>query len=173
MVRRYYDGNRGAVCAGTGTGPALGGDREAGMAANLFGEVEGRLEAGVDGNLIAGDELVGLVGHADDGLEFLEHFGSHAFAEGGGGMRVNAVLAIIGNADSDVEEFLGERIESAGSHDGFEIFPGALEESRVVSDGFPEIVDVVGFAGSQDVVVDGFDGRAGVLVFDEAESGHG
>jgi len=41
-----------------------------------------------------------------------------------------------------------------------------------VSDGFPEIIDVVGFARDHDVVVDGFDGGAGVLVFDETERRH-
>lgn len=134
--------------------------------------VQGRLETGVDGHLVAGDKLVGFVGHADDLLELLEHFRGHAFPEGGGGVRVNAVLAIVGDADSDVEKFLGEWIEGAGAHDGFQVVPGALEESGIVRDGFPEIVDVVGFASGHDVVINGFDRGAGVFVFDEAESGH-
>ena len=48
----------------------------------LFVGIQGRLEALVYGNLVAGDELVGLVGHANDGLEFLEHIRGHALGEG-------------------------------------------------------------------------------------------
>ena len=144
---------------------------QAGVAS--LGNVEGRLEAGVDGDLIAGDELVSFVGHADDLLEFLKHFRGHAFAEGRGGVGVNAILAVVGDTDSDVEEFLGEGIEGAGSHDGLEVFPGALKERGIVGDGLPEIVDVIGFARGHYVVVNGSDGGVGVLVFDEAEGGHG
>jgi|HubBroStandDraft_2_1064218.scaffolds.fasta_scaffold29752_6 hypothetical protein len=138
----------------------------------LFFCVQGRLETVVDRNLIAGNEFVGFVGHADDLLEFFEDFGSHAFGKGGGGVGSDAVVAIVGDADGDVEEFLGEWIDCAGSHNGFEGFPGALEEDGIVSDGAPEIVDVVGFASGHDVVVDGFHFGAGVLVIDETKSGH-
>jgi len=89
------------------------------MAARLFLEMEGGREAGVDGDLITGNEFIGFVGHADDLLEFLEHVGGHAFAEGRGGVRVNAVLAVVGDTDGDVEEFFRERVKSAGAHDGF------------------------------------------------------
>ena len=134
--------------------------------------MEGRLEALVDGDLIAGDEFVGFVGHANDGVKFLEHRGRHAFGEGRGGVRGDAILAIVRDADGEVQEFLGEGVESARSHDGFEVLPGAFEESGIVGDGFPEIVDVIGFACGHDVVVDGLDLRAGIRVFDETESRH-
>src|SRR6266850_1589563 len=131
-----------------------------------------RHEALVDFDLIAGDQLVGFVGHANDGLEFLEHGVGHALAEGGRGVRCDAVVAVVGDADGDVTEFFGKRIERAGRHDSFDAFPSALEERGVVGDGFPEIVDPVGFTGGHDVVVDGADFGACVLVFDEAEGGH-
>jgi hypothetical protein len=145
---------------------------ETGVIALSFGEIQGRQEAGVHGDLVAGNESVGFIGHADDLLELFKHFRGHAFAEGGSGMGVNAVLAIIGDADGDVEELFGERIERAGIHDGFQIFPGALQKNGVVGNGFPKIVDVVRFARGHDVVVDRFYRWAGVFVFDETESGH-
>jgi len=87
-------------------------------------------------------------------------------------MGGDAILAIVGDADGDVEEFLGQRIESAWRHDGLQILPGALEQCGIVGDGFPEIVDVIGLAGSHDVVVNGFDGGAGILVLDQSERRH-
>src|SRR5271157_1877617 len=65
----------------------------------------------VDFNLIAGDELVGLVGHADDGLQLLEHGVGHPFFESRGGVRSDAVVAVVGDAYGHVDKFLGERIE--------------------------------------------------------------
>src|SRR6266567_5517295 len=38
-----------------------------------------RLEALVDFDLVAGDKLVGFIGHANDGLKLLEHGPGHAF----------------------------------------------------------------------------------------------
>jgi hypothetical protein len=64
----------------------------------------------VNFHLIAGDELVGLVRHADDRLQLLKHGVGHAFFEGGGGVRGDAVVAIVGDTDRNVEELLGERI---------------------------------------------------------------
>jgi len=133
---------------------------------------QGRGKALVDFDLIAGDELVGFVGHADDGLKFLEHGVGHALAKGGSGVGSDAVVAVVGDTDGDVEKFLGERIERAGRHDLLDAFPSALEKRRVMSDGLPKIVDPVGFTGGHDVVVDGADFGACVFVFDEAEGGH-
>jgi hypothetical protein len=164
IVLTYYDGNMDDLEA-----EISGYERSCLI---LFRQIERRLEAVVDGHLIAGNELVGLVGHADHLLEFLEHFRRHAFAESRGGVRSDAVVAVVGDADGDVEQFLGERVESAGSHDGLEAFPGALQKNRIVGDGFPEIVDVIGFARGHDVVIDSFDGGTGIFVFDQTESGH-
>ncbi len=130
------------------------------------------LEALVDFDLIAGDELVGFVGHADDGLQFFEHRVGHSFAEGGSGVRGNAVVAVVGDADGDVNQFLGERIERARSHDLLDTFPGALEQNGIVGDGLSEVVDPIGLARGHDVIVNGAHFRACVLVFDQSEGGH-
>ena len=158
IVRAYYHGNTGLKDRGEISFHRLA--------------RQWRREAFVDFDLIAGDELVGFVGHADDGLEFLEHGVGHALAEGRSGMRGDAVVAVVGDADGDVEKFLGERIERAGRHDLLDAFPGALEKCGVVGDCFPEIIDPIGLAGGHDVVVDSADFRAGVFVFDQAEGGH-
>ena len=133
---------------------------------------ERRLKTIVNRDLITGDEFVGFVSHADDLLKFLEHLGRHAFGESGSGVGRDAVTAVICDADGDVEKFFREGIEGAGSHDGFEVFPGALEKDGIMGDSFPKIIDVVGLAGGHDVVVDGFHFWVGVFVFDEAEGGH-
>ena len=124
------------------------------------------MKALIQFDLISGDEFIGGVGHADDGLELFEHGVGHAFSEGGGGVGGNAVVAIVGDADGDVDEFFGEGVYGAGSHDGFEALPGALQKSGVMGDGLPEIIDPIGFAGGHDVVVDGANFGSGVLVFD-------
>src|SRR5215469_14722647 len=134
--------------------------------------VERWLEARVDHYLVASDQLVRFVRHPDYLLELLEHRRRHPLAERGRGMGGDAVLAIVGDADGNVEQLLRECVKRAGSHDGFQIFPGAFEENGIVSDRFPEIVDVVGLASRHDVVVHGFDLRAGVFVFDEPKSRH-
>ena len=79
----------------------------------LFANVERRLEAGVQGNLVAGDQFVGFVGNADHRLQLLEHFRGHAFGEGGSGVGINAVLAIVGDAHGDLQKCLGERIDGS------------------------------------------------------------
>ena len=106
------------------------------------------LETLVDFDLIAGNELVGFIGHADDGLQFLEHGVGHSFAEGGSGVRSDAVVAVVGHADGDVNQFFGERVERAGRHNLLDALPGALKQSGIVRDGLPEIVDPIGFAKS-------------------------
>src|SRR5271169_63869 len=65
-----------------------------------------RTELLVDFNLIAGDELVGLVGHADDRLQLREHGIGHAFFERGGGVRGDAIMAAVCDAYGDVNKFL-------------------------------------------------------------------
>ena len=87
-------------------------------------------------------------------------------------MRVDTVLAIIGDADGYVDEFFGEQIERAGFHGGFQIFPGAFQQSRIMRNRFPEIVDVVRLARRLDVLVYRPDLRTGVLIFNKSESGH-
>ena len=135
--------------------------------------IQRRAELLVDFDLVAGDEFVGFVSHADDGLQLREHRVGHALFEGGGGVRRDAVVAIVGDADGDVEEFLGERIEGARAHDLFDAFPGALESGGIVGDGLPEIIDPICLACGHDVVVDSAHFRACVCVLDEAEGRHG
>src|SRR5215469_12441131 len=87
-------------------------------------------------------------------------------------MRSNAVAALIGDADRDVDHFFGQRIERTGSHDLLDVLPGAFQSGWVVGQSLPEIIDPVGLAGDHDVIVYlAYFGR-GVLVLDEAESGH-
>src|ERR1700734_479624 len=73
--------------------------------------VQRRTELLVNLDLISGDELVGLVGHPNDGLQLCKHGVGHALLESGGGVRSDAVMAVVGDADGDVKQFLGERIE--------------------------------------------------------------
>jgi hypothetical protein len=77
-------------------------------------------------------------------------------------------VALVGDADSNVDQFFGERIESAGGHDLLYVFPGSLEGDGIVSNGLPEIVDPISFAGGHYVVVYGSDFRAGIFVLDQA-----
>ena len=87
-------------------------------------------------------------------------------------MRSDAVVTVVGDADGDVNQFFGERVERAGRHDLLDTFPGALEQYGVVRDSLPEIIDPIGFARGHDVVVDGAHFVRGVLVFDQSECGH-
>src|SRR5216683_6187621 len=131
-----------------------------------------RLEALVDFDLVAGDKLIGFIGHANDGLKLLEHSPGHAFAESGSGVRGDAVGTVVGDAHGDVDHFLGEWIERARGHDLLDAFPGAFEQGGIVRDGLPEIIDPIDFARGHDVVVNRAHFRAGVLVFDESECRH-
>jgi hypothetical protein len=135
--------------------------------------IQRRPELLVDFNLIAGDELVRFVGHANDGLQLLEHSLGHAFFESGSGVRGDAIMAVVGDADGHVDEFLGKGIERAGAHNLLDAFPGALQGGGIVSDGFPEIVDPIRLAGGHDVVIDGANFGARVRIFNEAECRHG
>src|SRR5580692_4706582 len=126
----------------------------------------------VNFHLIAGDELVGLVRHADDRLQLLKHGVGHTFFESGGGVRGDAVVATIGDADGDIEELLGEGVERSGAHDLLDAFPGALQYGRIVRDGLPEIIDPVGLARGHDVVVDSANFRARVGIFNQSKCRH-
>ena len=116
----------------------------------------------VDFHLISSDEFVGFVGHADYGHHFFEHGVGHSFILCRDGVAGDAVSALVGYADGDVDEFLGERVEGAGSdHDLLDAGPGSFQDIGLVSQGSPEIVDEVGFSGRADVVEDGFDAGTG------------
>ncbi len=87
-------------------------------------------------------------------------------------MRGDAVVAVVGDADGNVNQFLGERIERAGPHDLFQALPRALEQRGIVGDGLPEIINPIDFASGHDVVVNGAHFRCCVFVFDQSECGH-
>jgi hypothetical protein len=75
---------------------------------------------------------------------------------------VDAVAAVIGDGDGDVDELFDEGVEYAGSdHDLLDAGPGAFEEFGLVGEGPPEVVDEVGFSGTADVVEDGLDAGIG------------
>src|SRR5579863_6640263 len=76
----------------------------------------GSFESLVDGNLVAGREAVGFIGHAHDGHEFVKHFPGHALALRGSGMGSDAVRALVRGADRDIDQLLGQRVERAGRH---------------------------------------------------------
>jgi len=84
----------------------------------------------------------------------------------GGGVRRDAVAALVRHADGDVDHLLGQRIERARSHDLLDRFPGALQRDRIVGQHLSEIVDPVGLARRHDVVVNGAHLGTGVCVFD-------
>src|SRR5580658_3230038 len=133
---------------------------------------QGRAELLVNFHLIAGDELVGLVGHSDDGLQLLKHGIGHSFFECGSGVRSNTVVAIVRDADRNVEQLLGERIECSGPHDLLDAFPGALQRGGVVRDGFPEVIDPIDLPRSHNVIVNRAYLRARVRVFNESKCRH-
>jgi hypothetical protein len=134
--------------------------------------LERRVESLVNFGWVTGNELIGFVGHADHDLKLLEQGAGHTLAEGGSRVRGDAIGTIVGDADGDVEQFFGERMERARSHGLFQTFPSAVEQSRIVRDDLPEVVDPVDLARGHDVIVNGAHFRACVLVFDQSECGH-
>src|SRR5712664_1905455 len=68
--------------------------------------VERKLELLVDLDLIPGDQLVGFVGHTNDRLQLVEHRVGHPLLARRRRMRGDAVRAIVGDADRDVQQLL-------------------------------------------------------------------
>src|SRR5579864_1943029 len=90
----------------------------AGLSKQLF-------EAFVYRNAIAVGQPVRFIRHADDGDEFAQHISRHAEPLCRRAVRGRAILAAVADADREVDEFLGQRIERAGRHDLLEALPGA------------------------------------------------
>jgi len=61
-----------------------------------------------------------------------------------GGVRSDAVFALVRDRNGDINHFFGERIELSRSHDLLDVFPSPLEQHRIMRDRLPEIVDPVG-----------------------------
>jgi hypothetical protein len=103
-------------------------------------------------------ESIGLGGHGDDGEEFGVLLVGEAFGACGSSVGVDAVAAIVGNGDGDVDELFGKRVEGAGfDHDLLDALPGSFEKIRLIGEGSPEVIDEVGFSGDTDVREDGLD----------------
>ncbi len=88
-----------------------------------------------------------------------------AFGAGGGGVGVDAVAAAVGGGYGDVDQLLDQGVQSAGGHDRFDAFPGALEDFGLVGERAPEIVYEIGLAGGADVGKDGADPGVGGDLF--------
>src|SRR5580692_1657636 len=126
------------------------------------------LESLVDLDLVTGSEAIRFIGHAHDGHEFLKHLRGHPFALCRCGVRSDAVGALIRDADGDVDHLLCKRIEGARRHDLLDGFPGALERRGIVGEGLPEMIDVIGLARRENVVVNGAYFRRRVFIFNQA-----
>src|SRR5258708_32137003 len=139
---------------------------------DLFSFAGLRFEAVVDLDLIAGDEPIRFIRHANNGHQLFELGVGHAFVYCRSGMRSDAVFALVRDRDGDINHFFGERIERSGSHDLLDVFPSPLEHYRIVRDRLPEIVDPVRLARRHDVVVNSSDFGAGIGILDKAKDRH-
>src|SRR5579863_6127080 len=108
------------------------------------------------------------VGDADDAQQFAKHGVGHALGDGGGPVRYDTIIATIGHADRQIDQFADERFHFAGAtHDFFERRPGSRERRGMIGNGFPEIVDFVCLAGGSDVVKDFPHQSAALFIFDK------
>src|SRR6266849_8427615 len=131
-----------------------------------------RFETLVDLHLISRDQSISFVRHAHHGHQLFKLGVGHAFVYRRGGVRSDAVFALIRDRNGDIDHLFSERVERSRSHDLLNVFPSPLEHDRILRDYLPEIVNPIGLARGHDVVVDSADRGAGVGVFDEAKDGH-
>ena len=112
------------------------------------------------------------VGHTDHAHQFPEHGLGHTFGDRGRAMRRNAVVAAVGHADGNINQFTDQRIQFAGpTHDFLERLPSPLECGGMIGDGLPEVIDFCRFAGCSDVVKDFSHDAAAVFVFNQRLNG--
>jgi hypothetical protein len=115
-------------------------------------------ELWIDGDLERIGESIGLGGHGDDGEEFGVLLVCEAFGACGSSVGVDAVAAIVGNGDGDVDELSSERVEGAGfDHDLLDALPSSFEKVGLIGEGPPEVIDEVGFSSGTNVGEDGLD----------------
>jgi hypothetical protein len=126
----------------------------------------------VDLDLKSVGQRVGLVGHTDNGYQLGEHFAVHALRPRGRRMGVDAVGAAVGDADCNIDQFLGQRVQGAGSHHLLHAVPGALQQLGLNRRRFPEVVDPVRLARLHDVVIQVAYFGACLLLFDEFDGRH-
>ena len=80
-------------------------------------------------------------------------------------MRVNSVGTAVGDGDGQGDDLLGEQIDLAGPHDGFESRPAKLQVFRMRGQGPPDVGYPVDFLGGFDVLENRSDlGVIGVFV---------
>ena len=70
------------------------------------------LELIVNLDLISGDKVVRFVSHAYNRHQFREHGVRHALLLGCGGVSCDAIATPVRGAHGDVDQFLGERIDT-------------------------------------------------------------
>src|ERR1700730_10965437 len=131
-----------------------------------------RFEAVVNFYLIPCNQAIGFVRHTDYRHQFFELRIGHPFMDCGSGMRSDAIVALVGHGEGNVNDLFGERIERSGSHNLLYIFPSPLQHHGVMRDCLPEITDPVRLARRHDVVVNGANFSARVSIFDKAKDRH-
>src|SRR5580692_5045207 len=117
---------------------------------------------------------VGFIGKPDDAHELSVLLIGHAFLASGRAVRSNAVTAGVGDAHRYVDEFLGEGIERAWTHDLLGICPHAHQGRRMMRQHLPIVVHPIGLARCHDVIINGSHFRRGLRVLDRRRrSAHG
>ena len=114
----------------------------------------------VDGQLQACHQSVRLRGHAHDCEKVGVLRVGHPLRAGRRGVRMDAIGAVVGDRNGDVDQFPSQGIKRSGrAHDRFHGVPGAFENLGLVGQTAPEIVDEVRLPGRPDIVEDRFDPR--------------
>jgi hypothetical protein len=85
---------------------------------------------------------------------------------------VDAVGAAVGDADRNVDHFLVQRVQGAGSHHLLHAAPSALQQIGLNRQRFPEVGDPVSLARLHDVVIHVANFGACLPVFDEFDGRH-
>ena len=112
-----------------------------------------RLEPLIHLHLQPHGQPVAGVGQRDDLDQLGQHLVVHALLARRGDVGVDAVLAVVGDADREIDVLLGQGIEPALlDHHLLHVAPEALEHRRMHRQRAPDVVDVVGVAGLADVV---------------------
>src|SRR5580692_1245191 len=82
-----------------------------------------RLETLVDFHLVAAGQAIGLIGHPHHGHQLGEHSVAHSGLARAGGVRGDAIPALISRAYREVNHLLGDGVERARRHDLLDALP--------------------------------------------------